>query len=281
MNFVFKCVLFILFMVILFVYIYSRNPLLLDKSIKYNLNDDGFCIYKQLINKKEIKKIKKMVEENNLNQIKHEIIHNDKISYKLLNKLDHGYGFQDYIFIIKKSSIHTCHRDANGMFFNPEQEHKSYTLLVFLEEMEDSLGVIPASHEHLYEYSINFSNNVKTFSCNPGDAILFDANLIHVGGINEKDNNIRLQFKLCHYDDINELSYYNHYNKILNEDNAYPKWIRVLQKNISCMIPGISDLTQNHIQYESQNTSNSTSLLSNLFAQFVYGNKNFYNLSTI
>ena len=32
--------------------------------------------------------------------------------------------------------------------------------------------------------------------------------------INENDDNVRLQFKLCHHDDINELSYYNHYNKI-------------------------------------------------------------------
>jgi len=265
--------------ILLIIFFYLRSPIVVKNTQVYNLQDDGFCIYKKLIDSSTIRHIQEMIQDNKSNQVKEEIINNDRVKSKLLKNLSPDYGFQDYIFIIKKSAIHTCHRDANGLFFNEKIKHPTYTLLIFLESMEDSLGVIPKSHKDIYEYSVNFSNNVKTFKSNPGDAILFNANLIHVGGINEKNDNLRLQFKLCHYEDNDKLDYYNGYNKMLSESNSYPQWIRKIQKNMSCFVPGISDLTQDNIQSDAQNDT--TSSLSQLFSQLFYGNKDFYNLTTI
>ena len=48
---------------------------------------------------------------------------------------------------------------------------------------------------------------------NDGIMIIFDANLIHVGTLLDSDNNIRIQMKVTHKDDIEVLSYYQNFNK--------------------------------------------------------------------
>ena len=53
------------------------------------------------------------------------------------------------------------------------------------------------------------TDQVTNILCKSGDVIIFDANLIHVGTINTKDNNLRIQLKVTHKDDIPYLSYYH------------------------------------------------------------------------
>ena len=275
-----KLLIILLLLLFIFIYFYYRKPKPSVVSISnYNLEKDGCCFYNNLLSPQEIVRIKRLLKGEKISSIKQEIVNNHKLKSKILGKLGSGYIFQDYIFIIKKSAIHTCHRDANGTFFNSKQKHKSYTLLIFLENMSDSLGFIPNSHKSINNNYINLVNNVVTFKSKPGDALLFDSNLIHVGGINNSPDKLRLQFKICHYDDLNELDYYNNYNKILNEDNRYPDWIRHIQKNISCFIPGLANLSQGYIQSEANDSK--SSLLSDVFAQIFYGNSKFYNLTNI
>ena len=183
------------------------------------------------------------------------------------------------MLVIKKSSIHTCHRDSNGSFFNHNLNNKTYTLIIFLEPMKRSLGLIPKSHKSPNHSYINIQNNVISFSSSPGDAILFNSDLLHVGEINEKPNNLRLQFKLCHFSDINKLEYYNNYFKVLNQNNNYPDWVRKIQKNVSCFAPGFSNLAQTQIQNESE--TDSVSYLNKMFSKILYGNSSFYDLDTI
>ena len=273
-----KLLIGILLIFFIFIYFYYRKPRVVNIS-NYNLEKDGCCFYNNLLSPKEIIRIKSLIKEGKISSIKQEVVNNYKLKSKILGKLGSGYIFQDYIFIIKKSAIHTCHRDANGSFFNFNQKHKSYTLLIFLENMSDSLGFIPNSHKNINNNYINLSNNVITFKSKPGDALLFDSNLIHVGGINDSPDNLRLQLKICNYEDLNELEYYNNYNKILNEENRYPDWVRKIQKNISCFIPGLANLSQGYIQSEAKDSKNS--LLSDIFAQVFYGNSKFYNLTNI
>ena len=62
-------------------------------------------------------------------------MNNKKINKLIKKYTNNEYIFQDYVFIIKRSSIHTCHRDSNGDFFNADQKYPSYTILFFLEDI--------------------------------------------------------------------------------------------------------------------------------------------------
>jgi hypothetical protein len=41
------------------------------------------------------------------------------------------------LFTIEKSSISTCHRDENGSVFTPKNKHPSYTIIFYLEPMDE------------------------------------------------------------------------------------------------------------------------------------------------
>lgn len=244
---------------------------------QYNLKQDGVCILKNFISKAEIKHLKKDCEENKYKNAKDYIINNPKINTRIRSYTGSGYEFQDYIFIIKKSAIHTCHRDSNGDFFNEGQKYPSYTLLIFLEDMEKCLGVVPKSHTNVNSFGINFSDPVVNLICNKGDAILFNANLIHVGALNQKDNNLRIQLKITHEDDVDAIPYYNNYNKILNEENQLPFFVRKAQRKLSCLVPILSNLTQKEIQRTSSK-GEKIGVIEQWFSYFFYGNSRFYDL---
>jgi hypothetical protein len=244
---------------------------------QYNLKKDGVCILKNFISKDEIMHLKKDCEENKYKDAKDYIINNAKINTRIRSCTGKRYEFQDYIFIIKKSAIHTCHRDANGDFFNEGQKYPSYTLLIFLEDMDKCLGVVPKSHTNVNSFGINVSDPVVNLICNKGDAILFNANLIHVGALNQKDNNLRIQMKITHEDDVDAIPYYNNYNKILNEENQLPFFVRKAQRKLSCLVPILSNLSQKEIQRTSSK-GEKTSMFQQWFSYFFYGNSKFYDL---
>jgi hypothetical protein len=118
-------------------------------------------------------------------------------------------------------------------------------MLIYLEDMEKCLGVIPQSHLNKNAFNMNITDQVKNLVCNKGDVILFNANLIHVGTIHSfKNDHLRIQMKVSHKDDLEILSYYQNYNKVLKQENHLPSYIRKAQMNLSCMFPFVSNLTQ-------------------------------------
>jgi ectoine hydroxylase-related dioxygenase (phytanoyl-CoA dioxygenase family) len=251
-----------------------------NKNTIYDLEKDGFYIFKDMLSEEENEKLKFLINNNNYEDVKEYLINKSYLK-SIIQHTD--YTFQDYIWIIKRSSVHTCHRDNNGDFFNEGQKFPSYTMLIYLEDMDKCLGVIPKSHleENKNKNNFNFTDKIKNLICKKGDVILFNANLIHVGALNpEKDDNLRIQMKVSHKDDINVLSYYENYNKVLNEKNNVPYLIRHMQKNISCMFPIVSDLTQNENISSSRGSENGAniSLPQKIFSYLFYGNANFYDL---
>jgi len=177
--------------------------------------------------------------------------------------MDPGYEFQDYIFVIKKSSIHTCHRDANGDMFNEGQIHPSYTMLLYVEG--GSLNVVPGSQDGR---AFNFDGTDQVFF-NPGDVIVFDANMVHAGSIGP--DNLRIQMKITHHDDRDTLDYYEQYTKIASRDNKLSEPLKMIHQRLSCAVPGISDLTQEQVKRGTN---------SKLFSRFFYGDENFYELES-
>jgi len=274
---------FIIFIILLFLclclylYLIYKTKNVKTNIINYNLLKDGICIIKDSLTNEEIEELIKHSNNNNYKLVKEQIINNKKINNAIVQKTGNSYEFHDYIFIIKKSAIHTCHRDANGSMFN-NIKHPSYTMILYLEDMDRCLGVIPQSHLD-NSFDINITNKVKDVLCKKGDILLFDANIIHTGIILDSPNNLRVQMKISHKDDIPILSYYTNYNKIMNESNSNPVFMQKIQQNISCMLPVISNYTQNDVKNSVKYVSNDNVLLNQkIFSYLLYGSKDYNNL---
>jgi hypothetical protein len=206
------------------------------KSLKKN----GIALLPDFLTNSQINVLHGYIEKEETDKIKSFLLNATKAIPKIKSVLGEDYIFQDYIFFIKRSQFHTCHRDYNGDFFNESQKYPSYTIIIYLEDMEKCLDVIPGSHLNKSDYDWNMTDYTQTVLCKKGDAILFDANLVHGGSLNQKENNPRIQMKVSHKEDDTVLDFYNQYYKILNIENTTPFFMKQIQKNISCQFPAIS-----------------------------------------
>jgi ectoine hydroxylase-related dioxygenase (phytanoyl-CoA dioxygenase family) len=261
-------------------HISTRKDKVADKGHSYSLKKDGVVIIPNVFNNEEINYLKDLCTEGSYQKTKDYLLHHKKLENVCSKQASSEYVFQDYIWIIQKSVVHTCHRDNNGDFFNKGQKHPSYTILVYLEPMEKCLGVIPESHLDKNSFNVNLADEVINLPCSPGDVIMFNANLIHVGAMNKKQDNIRCQLKYSHKDDIETLKYYQGYNKVLNEDNHLPVYLRQIQKSISCSLPFLSNLTQRENIRTARGSDNGVNvgIFQKIFSFLFYGNANFYDL---
>ena len=62
--------------------------------------------------------------------------------------------------------------------------------------MEKCLSVYAGSHKYKLSHCVNLTTPLQNIICKKGDIIIFNANLIHVGAINTKTDNKRVQMKL-------------------------------------------------------------------------------------
>lgn len=278
----------ILLLIIILIFLFLGNVYFKKEKIAsnkkiYSLKKDGFCIFHQVLNPTEIQLLKEKSNQNQHGMIKKYLLNHQRMNELVKISTNKNYQFQDYIWIMKKSSVHTCHRDNNGSFFNKNQKYPSYTMIIYLEDMDKCLGVLPGSQINKNSYFVNFTDQVTDILCKSGDVIIFNANLIHVGTINTKDDNLRIQLKVSHKEDIPYLSYYENYNKVLDKENKVPKYLRKIQKDISCTFPGLSDLSQ----YEMINTTRGTEdgakigILQRIFSFLFYGDSNYHDISNI
>jgi hypothetical protein len=279
--------LYILFFFFLFfgflVLVRSEKIALLNTSIEDApnfLHEHGYCLLKQAIPQEQIDVWRAQCREGQYKEVKENLVKQPHLLAPLQKVTTSEYQFQDYIWIIQKSSVHTCHRDNNGDFFNEGQEWPSYTVLVYLENMEKCLSVLPQSHIDKHSVWVNWEEPMHDILCDAGDVVIFNANLIHVGTINQREDNLRIQLKWTHPDDIAKIGYYEDFNKVLNEDNQLPIPLRKMQRNISCLFPGVSDWTQGENIRTARGSDNGVDvgISQQVFSYLFYGNKDFYNL---
>lgn len=252
-----------------------------DKNVtKYSLQNHGFQVYKDVLDIPDIQTIKMDCDKKEYKKTKQFLREHPKLRKLIEQQLGDEYVFQDYIWIIKKSVVHTCHRDNNGDFFNKNQKHPSYTMLIYVEDMEKCLGVIPQSHRHLSSFAMNITDPTINLPCSKGDVIIFNANLIHVGSMNKNDNNLRMQMKVTHRDDVKHIQYYENFNKIMDTTNTLPTCMRRAQKRLSCMFPMISNLTQNENIRTARGSSDGVDvgIRQKAFSYLFYGDSKFYDL---
>jgi len=275
---------FLLIIILFIIYITFKPDITSDGLDEYDLDKDGVCILHNIFSNEDLNSLKTDILNDENLQAKEKILNNYFLLHKLQEKTDFSYKLQDYIWVIKKSSVHTCHRDNNGDFFNKNQKHPSYTLLIYLEDMNKCLGVIPKSHTSINSNNINVTDKVVNLLCNKGDVILFNANLIHVGTLEKnREDHMRIQMKLTHKDDIDVLGYYENFNKILNKDNNIPFEIKKAQKNFSCVFPVLSNLTQRENINSARGSDNGANIGigQRIFSYLFYGNSNFYDLPNV
>ena len=195
---------------------------------------------------------------------------NPRILQVIAENVGPGYVFQDYVFIFKKSSIHTCHRDANGDLFNKGQRHPSYTVIVFLEGSDTScLEVVPGSHDGR---PLNFGGTTGV-PCQAGDMILFDANVVHAGVIGP--DRLRVQMKVTHEEDRETIGYYENYNKVSQRDNIVPELFKGLQQGFTCATPFLADMFQDEVK---QSYTDKVSEHQKVYSKLFYGSEDFYKL---
>ena len=191
---------------------------------------------------------------------------------KQMNQLlGEDYVFMDYIFTIEKSSISTCHRDENGSVFTPQNKHPSYTILFYLEPMDACLDIIPGSHKE--RNAVYLSKSLESIPCKPGQAVLFDADLIHSGSINTKNDNKRMQMKIIHKDDLDNLKEFHKYYKVGDATKETTLQNTLFYRRLSCMFPGIADLTRNG--------NSMPPFLNKLYKKLVYGDEDNYKLKNV
>lgn len=273
--------LIIIIILLIILSILLRRNIYPKDLLERTLDKDGFVVLPNILDKDQIEKYLNLSRGQNITEIKHDIISNSSIIDRIQNKTGLGYEFQDYIWVIQKSLVHTCHRDNNGISFNEKQKHESYTILFYLTDTDTSnLGVIPGSHKGLLYNGINLTDPTIHLKVPAGSAILFNANLVHVGEFNQQENNPRIQMKVTHFSDRPYIDYYEDFNKYVNTENRLPMSIRKIQKHITCQFPVLSDMTQSTNIRTARGSSQGAHipLSQKIFSLLFYGDWNYYDL---
>lgn len=271
MNTVTKAVIAIIILCIIssLISVFSRKYQALEE--KSNLNTHGYIVKHNILKNYELTKIKDQWDHREYKDIYLYLKYNKDLLEIIRNILGEGYIMMDYIMYLSNSVLHTCHRDNNGSKFN-DIKHKSYTMLIYIDDLEECLDVVPESHKHT---GIYFTDTTKTFMCKPGSIIIFDADLVHSGGLSENKNNRRIQMKITHIDDYEKLKFYDNYFKIVDKPNTNTQFSKQWQKHLTCQFPVFADMTQgNNKDYISGDISD----LGKVFSEYFYSDKDFYKL---
>jgi len=233
--------------------------------------DTGFSVF-DVFNESEINYILGLTDSKKYIEAKKFIHNHSGILKTIQHLLGEDYVFTDYIFSIEKSSVSTCHRDENGTILNPKMKHPSYTIIFFLEEMKSCLDVIPKSHKE--RNKIYITKSIKSVGCEPGQAILFDANLIHSGAINAENDNKRIQMKVTHREDLENIGEFDQqYYRVGDASKDTSDKNTLFYRRMSCFLPGISDITANG--------NNMPEFMKKLYKKLVYGGENKYELKVV
>jgi hypothetical protein len=131
-----------------------------------------------------------------------------KLFNEILKKLPNDYHFLDYEYKIINSTIYTFHRDVTSSQNYQKLLYPSYTVIFyFTDNTNDKLiSICPNSNKQ--KFYISDPITICGRKCG-GRAILFNADMVHAGAINETSERTAFQYKICHKDDINKLKHLN------------------------------------------------------------------------
>ena len=277
MNYLKITIIIIIFFILFSLFYRTIKNKTINNAYEKNLNSDGFILFNNVFNNNELDYLRNNVNNDQLNNLKTMIINNKNLKNIIVKNIGNDYVFQDYIFVLKKSSLHTCHRDNNSKLLNKNQKYDSYTMIIFLYPMNECLDVIPKSHKNIKKNSFNFTDPTKSVKCSVGDVLVFNSSLIHCGSINNKfKNNPRIQLKISHNSDLKNIDFYQNYNKILDNESNISNLNQKTVKHLTCQFPILSNVTYglNKKSFDKKKNSN-LSQLSKIFNNLIYGKSDF------
>jgi len=159
---------------------------------------------------------------------------------RITKLIPHNYIFENSINI-KNYSNYKCHRGINGSFNNEQLKFKSYTMIIYLEDMDKCLGVIPKSHYDKNAFNYNSNDELQNIMCNGGDVIIYNSNTISADELTNKINKIKLEFTLIHNKDSFYKLNLNVKNNIddmkSSSNNNLPFFLQKIDRKFSCMFP--------------------------------------------
>jgi hypothetical protein len=257
----------LLLLLVFFLWIQSRTV----RFVKAQDGDSGYDVL-TCLDEFEVRHALDLVENKKYRELQHAIQNNPRVLREIEGVLGSDYVFQDYVLSLEKSAISTCHRDENGQMFNERLVHPTYTILFFLEPMDACLDVIAGSHRR--RDFINVSQPLESVPCDPGQAILFNADLIHSGSINEfEDNHRRVQMKLIHKDDIGKIPQFDDYHKVVDASKSNSRWYTKFVRNASCTFSGVADAVKNG--------QNAPEFVKKMYKVIAYGGDDRYKLHDV
>lgn len=168
--------------------------------------------------------------------------------------------------------IHTYHRDYTSSYNYNKLSHPSYTMILYLDNSDTGLNVIPGSHED--QISIYLLDKSKKLNVDMGTAILFDADLIHSGSIT--DGNVSrhcIQFKILHKDDIGKMPWLDNFHDLINRPNNKSTFIKQIESGFTKHFPIIMDTFNETIK---SSFSEDKSLIQKFTSSLVFSNEDFY-----
>jgi hypothetical protein len=258
----------LLLLLVFFLWIQSRTV----RFVKAPQDGDSGYDVLTCLDEFEVRHALDLVENKKYRELQHAIQNNPRVLREIEGVLGSDYVFQDYMLSLEKSAISTCHRDENGQMFNDRVVHPTYTMLFFLEPMDSCLDVIAGSHRR--GDFINVSQPLESVSCDPGQAILFNADLIHSGSINDsEDNHRRVQMKLIHKDDVGKIPQFDDYHKVVDASKSNSRWYTTFVRNASCTFTGVADAFKNG--------ENAPDFMKKVYKVIAYGGDDRYKLHNV
>ena len=174
---------FIVVFILLHIYFFFESTESTEKSTR-TLARDGFCCFKAESRPKAESRL------------------NDKEQTETLKRLPANYEFIDYEYIIHSTALSTFHRDVTSSQVLYNCKYPVYTLIIY-EYGGDLLSICPAS-ERTWPF---VWTNIVNLNGSPNTCVLFNSELLHAGQPNECRPRLTRQYKICHKEDIKNLSH--------------------------------------------------------------------------
>jgi len=228
----------------------------------------------QIFNPTTIKILNDMWSNNKYEDIVQNIIKQDNDLTEYCREYYPDYEFMKYAYLIENTTIHTYHRDYTSCKEFNKLDNISYSIIVYLDGENNGLTYYEDSSNATIPLYI-LPGYCKEYKCKPGDAVLFNANVVHAGLLSLYPNQKRrcIQFKLVHKDDVNKLPLLNENFVLINKPNYKSYKIRYLETVFTGMFPCVLDFFEYHIKtsfYEKK------TWLQKSISKLVYSDSQFY-----
>lgn len=229
--------LFLLLLTIVIITIRDKKPR--DKT------NNGYIIVDNVLLDDDIRYINKCWDNLEYKRIVKFLLRYNRINDMIKTQLGEDYVLINYSYLIQNSSIHTYHRDYTSSKNYNNLEYPSYTMILYLDDSNVGLNLIPGSHidkSLIYMQNSSVKPNIRS-----GTIIVFDADILHAGTKTNADRRC-IQFKIIHKQDIDKLVNLNNYHVLIDKPNNKADTLAFFETFVTRHFPFIMDMNNQNIK---------------------------------